>query len=303
MAPRARPRRRPHAGSAEELLSYLEADGVLIRPRRGPSGDLLGYAAGRPGDLNKDGEQIFHPGGKIAPDLTLPKLRARLESSTPEEHPTARRDHPTPPWHQAVDALTALPDALTDDGHAQAHITALGELIEATAQQTSGRLRAELRTAATAFARAQRSQVRAEHRAATALRTAARDIAHSTAGPDGSALASLVAAIVWATIIAARWHEAKNHAHQTDAARQAVQHLQTATDRALVPVLDDLTARQPRDYERRTLIHDVRTAVPDHAERVVSDPAWPALPPSWPTPKHEVTAPTSSSRKPPRNAN
>ena len=44
--------------------------GIEVKPRRGPSGDLLGYAVGRPGDLNKDGEQIFHPGGKIAPDLT-----------------------------------------------------------------------------------------------------------------------------------------------------------------------------------------------------------------------------------------
>ncbi|SES29133.1 Relaxase/Mobilisation nuclease domain-containing protein [Streptomyces qinglanensis] len=53
----------PHAGSAEELLAYLEADGIAVKPRRGPSGDLLGYAVGRPGDLNNDGEQIVHPGG------------------------------------------------------------------------------------------------------------------------------------------------------------------------------------------------------------------------------------------------
>ena len=65
----------PYASSAEELLAYLQADGVVVKPRRGPSGDLLGYAVGRPGDLNKDGEQIFHPGGKVAPDLTLPKLQ------------------------------------------------------------------------------------------------------------------------------------------------------------------------------------------------------------------------------------
>lgn len=86
----------PHATNAEELLAYLEADGLAVKSRRGPSGDLLGYAVGRPDDLNKDGEQIFHPGGKIAPDLTLPKLRARLETSAPEEHPTARRTGPPP---------------------------------------------------------------------------------------------------------------------------------------------------------------------------------------------------------------
>ncbi|MFH9134377.1 relaxase/mobilization nuclease domain-containing protein [Streptomyces sp. NPDC017524] len=267
----------PHADNAEELLAYLEADGIAIKPRRAPSGDLLGYAAGRPGDLNKDGKQIFHAGGTIAPDLTLPKLRARLESTAPEEHPTARREHPTTPWHKATDALDTLHLGMTDDTHAQAHITALGELIEATAQKAPDHSRAELLTAARAFARAQRSQIRAENQVAYTLRRAARDIAHTATGPDGSAFAALLAALVWATIVAARWHEVKNHAHQAEAARQALHHLQTAADHALVPVIDNFAARQPSDQASRTLAHDVRASVPDHADRILTDPAWPAL--------------------------
>ncbi|MER6498376.1 mobilization protein [Streptomyces sp. NPDC001455] len=267
----------PHASNAEELLAYLEADGIAIKPRRGPFGDLLGYAAGRSGDLNKDGEQIFHPGGKIAPDLTLPKLKARLETTTPEEHPTARRQRPTNPWHQATDALDTLHQGMTDDTHAQAHITALGELIEATAQKAPDHSRAELRAAARTFARAQRSLSRAENQAAHTLRRATRDIAHTATGPDGSAFAALLAALVWSTIVAARWHEARNHAHQAEAARQALHHIQTAADHALVPVIDNLVARRPSDQARRTLAHDARAAVPDHADRILTDPAWPAL--------------------------
>ncbi|MGW5391856.1 relaxase/mobilization nuclease domain-containing protein [Streptomyces koyangensis] len=267
----------PHASNAEELLAYLEADGIAIKPRRAPSGDLLGYAVGRPGDLNKDGKQIFHPGGTIAPDLTLPKLNARLESTTPEEHPTARRQRPTTPWHQATDALDTLHQGMTDDTHAQAHITALGELIEATGQKAPDHFRAELRTAARTFARAQRSQICAENQAAHILRRAARDVARTATGPDGSAFAALLAALVWATIIAVRWHEAKNHAHQAEAARQALHHLHTAADHALLPVIDNLAARQPSDQASRTLAHDVRAAVPDHADRILADPAWPAL--------------------------
>ncbi|AYN40841.1 mobilization protein [Streptomyces dangxiongensis] len=267
----------PHVTSAEEFIAYLQASGVEVQVRRGPSGDLLGYAAGRPGDVNEAGEQIYHPGSKIAPDLSLPKIKARLESSRPEEHPTARRKHPSTPWHQAADALDMLHTDLADDTHAQAHITALGELLEATAQKVPAPLRAELQAASKAFARAQRSQVRAEDRAALALRGAARDIVHTATGPDGSALAALVAALVWATIVAARWHEAKHHAHQADAARQAVQHLQTAADLALAPTLAELTARPPRDEASRILAGDVRAAVPDHAERILTDPAWPAL--------------------------
>jgi hypothetical protein len=267
----------PHLANAEEFIAYLEASGVEVQVRRGPSGDLLGYAAGRPGDLNEAGEQIYHPGSKISPDLSLPKIKARLESSRPEEHPTARRNHPSTPWHQAVDALDTLHTDFADDAHAQAHIAALGELLQAAAQKAPANLRAELQLAAKAFARAQRSQIRAEDRAAHALRSAARDIVHTVTGPDGSALAALVAALVWATIVTARWHEAKNHAHQADAARQAVQHLQTAADRALAPALADLTARPPKDQARRVLANDVRAAVPDHAERILTDPAWPAL--------------------------
>ncbi|MDX3318890.1 relaxase/mobilization nuclease domain-containing protein [Streptomyces sp. ME03-5684b] len=267
----------PHAGSAEELLAYLEADGIVVKPRRGPSGDLLGYAVGRPGDLNNDGEQIFHPGGKIAPDLTLPKLKARLETTLLEEHPTARRDQPATPWHQALDALDTLHTDMADDTHAQAHITALGELIEATAQKAPTHLQAELRAASRAFARAQRSQIRAENQAAHTLRTAARDIAHSATGPDASALATLLAALVWATVLAAHWHNAKSHAHQTEAARQTLHHLQVAADQALTSVLDGLATRQPSEQTRRTLVHDVRAAIPNHADRILIDPAWPAL--------------------------
>lgn len=267
----------PHAGSAEELLAYLEADGIAVKPRRGPSGDLLGYAVGRPGDLNSDGEQIFHPGGKIAPDLTLPKLKARLETTAPEEHPTARRDQPATPWHQATDALDGLRTDMADDTHAQARITALGELIEATAQKAPAHLQAELRAASRAFARAQRSQVRAENQAAYTLRTAVRDIAHTATGPDASVLATLLAALVWATVLAAHWHDAKSHAHQTEAARQALRHLQVAADQALTPVLDGLATRQPSEQARRTLVHDVRAAIPNHADHILSDPAWPAL--------------------------
>ncbi|MEV5507897.1 relaxase/mobilization nuclease domain-containing protein [Streptomyces orinoci] len=274
----------PHTGTAEELLAYLEADGIEVKPKRGPSGDLLGYAVGRPGDLNEDGEQIYYPGGKIAPDLSLPKLKARLETSAPEEHPTARRNRPSTPWQRATEALDTLHTEITDtttgdggDARTQAHITALGELIEATAQKAPTDLRAQLHAASREFARAQRSQIRAEDRAAHTLRTAARDIVNTATGPDGSALATLVAALVWAAILAARWHEAKGHAHQADAARRAVHHLQAAADAAIIPTLIELEARRPNEETSRTLASDVRAAIPEHANRILTDPSWPAL--------------------------
>lgn len=89
-------------------------------------------------------------------------------------------------------------------------------------------------------------------------------------GPDGSTLAALTAALVWAAILAARRHDAQGHAHQADAARQAVRHLQAAAATALAPTLTELETR-------RTLANDVRAAVPEHADRILTDPAWPAV--------------------------
>lgn len=87
----------------------------------------------------------------------------------------------------------------------------------------------------------------------------------------------MVAALVWAAILTRRWHEAKGHAHQADAARRAVQHLQSAADDALAPTLTELEARCPMEETRCTLASDVRAAVPEHAERILADRGWPAL--------------------------
>ncbi|MER6303069.1 mobilization protein [Kitasatospora sp. NPDC001539] len=276
----------PHASNVEELLAYLQADGVEVKPRRLPSGDLQGYSVGRPGDVNKAGEQIYIPGGKIAPDLSLPKLQARLATTAPEEHPTARRNRPSTSWQRTTDTLDTLHTHLGDDtasggdgdgALAQAQITALGDIINATAQQAPAELRAELRAATRAFARAQRSQVRADHQAAAALRQAARDVLKAGDGPDGSALTVMIAALVWAAILTSRWHQARGHSQQAQAAQQTVQHLQAAYDQAAADHLAALTHRQPTKEITNTLAGDVRSALPDHAARILADPNWPAL--------------------------
>jgi hypothetical protein len=44
---------------------------------------VTGYAVGLPGDLSKNSTQVWFSGGKLAPDLTLPKLRHRWDPATP----------------------------------------------------------------------------------------------------------------------------------------------------------------------------------------------------------------------------
>lgn len=87
----------PQAKSAEELLAYLEAEGIRVKAKRAPSGDLLGYAVGRPGDLNKDDEQIFHPGGRSPPTSPFPRSRPASNPATPKSTPPPAALSPAPP--------------------------------------------------------------------------------------------------------------------------------------------------------------------------------------------------------------
>jgi hypothetical protein len=50
---------------------------------------VTGYAVGLPGDAAASGDQIWYGGGKLAPDLSLPKLRRRW----PEPSERAHRQH------------------------------------------------------------------------------------------------------------------------------------------------------------------------------------------------------------------
>jgi len=67
------------AGTEQEFFTRLHQAGVLVRHRRSTTspGEVTGYAVGLPHHTTKDGGVIWYGGGKLAPDLTLPKLRAR----------------------------------------------------------------------------------------------------------------------------------------------------------------------------------------------------------------------------------
>jgi hypothetical protein len=67
------------AGSAQEFFALLGRAGVLVRPRYSAKnpGQVTGYAVALPGDTAKDGGPVWYGGGKLAPDLTWPKLCQR----------------------------------------------------------------------------------------------------------------------------------------------------------------------------------------------------------------------------------
>jgi hypothetical protein len=87
-APRITLRR--HAGTAAaaasgeaEYFGQLQRAGVMVRLRystRTP-GQVTGYAIALPGDTGRDGQPVWYGGGRLAADLTLPRLRARWHPS------------------------------------------------------------------------------------------------------------------------------------------------------------------------------------------------------------------------------
>ncbi|MFL4495838.1 mobilization protein [Streptomyces sp. VTCC 41912] len=229
------------AGAVDEteFFDRLTAEGVRIKKRVAPSGDVLGYSVAMVGDRNKDNEPVWFSGSKLAPDLSLPRIRKRF-ATTPDmpELPTvldrSAASAPVRARHLAAEtagsALASL--ASDDDSAAAAQLVGVGEVLDALAQTSLGPTQAELRNAARHFERATRSHIRAKNEEMHALRRAAHQIVHSGPargrGPDGAATVLVLAIMVLAVIAAARWHAARGHAHQAEAAQQAADHLRTA---------------------------------------------------------------------------
>ena len=70
------------AGTEQEFFARLRQAGVLVRLRYSVTnpGEVTGYAVGLPQHTARDGGVIWYGGGKLAADLTLPKLRTRWAS-------------------------------------------------------------------------------------------------------------------------------------------------------------------------------------------------------------------------------
>ncbi|HUK72618.1 MAG TPA: hypothetical protein VLW50_28285 [Streptosporangiaceae bacterium] len=67
------------ARTEEEFFARLAHAGVLVRRRYSTrnAGEVTGYAVGLPQHTDTDGQTVWYGGGKLAADLTLPKLRTR----------------------------------------------------------------------------------------------------------------------------------------------------------------------------------------------------------------------------------
>ena len=88
------------AASEQEFFTrLLITPGIVLRKRYSTvnPGEVTGYSVGVPGDTDAQGQQITFGGGKLAPDLSLPKLRARWAVPQDSLPPPAPSVSWTPP--------------------------------------------------------------------------------------------------------------------------------------------------------------------------------------------------------------
>jgi hypothetical protein len=169
------------AASESEFFARLEAAGVKVRKRfsaKNP-GQVTGYAVALPGDTGKDGGPVWFGGGKLAADLTLPKLSRRWTgpgTAAGDPFTAAERDAMWEHAARAADQATAQIRSLagTDPAAAADAAWAASDTLHAAAAALGSRI---LRQAADAYDRAARSpwaRIPAPTPAGNSLRRAAR---------------------------------------------------------------------------------------------------------------------------------
>ncbi|MCT9934956.1 relaxase/mobilization nuclease domain-containing protein [Planotetraspora sp. A-T 1434] len=217
------------AASEDEFFRRLEAAGVLVRQRmsqRNP-GEVTGYAVALPTSRNVTGEPVWFGGGKLAADLTLPKLRARWSGGSDSRPGGVSANERRELWEQvsmaARQAAAHIREAAADDPHAVADLPgATSDLLHIAARLLKDR---RLRDAAEAFDRAARepyARIPRFTRVGLHLRRTVRMLANAGSVPSGGSLVADCAGLVSAV---ADLRAAQKRMAQAVAARAAAQYL------------------------------------------------------------------------------
>ena len=226
------------ADSQDEFFARLDAAGVLVRKRFSVTspGQVTGYAVALPGDTTKDGGPVWYGGGKLAADLTWPKLRQRWTASRATLGPggltVAERnavwDHASRVAAGAAAQIRHL--AWTDPAAAADAAWATSDALHVAAAVLGSRI---LRQAADAYDRAARppyGRIPPPSPAGNKLRQAARFLSAFAYLTGDRTLAPIVLITRLAALAeaVAELRESQRHAAQADAARAAAERLYAA---------------------------------------------------------------------------
>jgi hypothetical protein len=270
------------AASADEFVATLQRGGLLVRVRhsdRSP-GVVTGYAVALPGDRTRQGLPVWFGGGRLAADLTWPKLATRWpgaagRSATTAGHGLSPQDR-SRLWRQASDDATrAAGDlrrlAVTDPAAGSDLAYATADVLSVTARLVEGRHGGPLTAAADAFDRAGRDlhgRPTPHTPAGSGLRATARLLALAgRASHDETAqVLALVAELAALSDAVAQLRHAQGRAAQAAAARDAAEGL-----RRLSRTTPDAPPRPPRE----AVVHMSRLGTPPHkpsAAAVITPP-------------------------------
>ena len=230
------------AGSEAEFFARLDRAGVLVRKRFSTTtpGQVTGYAVALPGDTAKDGGPVWYGGGKLAADLTWPKLRQRWTrpGAAPSGGPLTAAEQKAVWEHAAQVAADAAARiralAGTNPAAAADAAWAASDTLHVAAAALGSPV---LRQAADAFDRAARApygRIPAPSPAGNQLRHAARLIgalAYLTRDPALMPLVLITRLAALAEAVA-ELRRAQQHAAQAAAARTAAQRLHAAASPA-----------------------------------------------------------------------
>ncbi|WP_408635654.1 relaxase family protein [Phytohabitans suffuscus] len=150
VVPRDELRRRVRAVAAvavdeTDFFARLTGDGVLVRRRYSVKhlGEVTGYAVGLAGHTTAAGATVWYGGGRLAADLTLPRLRTQWTGASPQSRPTAAQlaaqgsAAPLGLYQRAAEHVRQATAALAAaDGPAV--VSAFGDLLSAIAQTWEG---------------------------------------------------------------------------------------------------------------------------------------------------------------------
>ncbi|MFI5066016.1 MAG: relaxase/mobilization nuclease domain-containing protein [Streptosporangiales bacterium] len=224
------------AGSEEEFFARLREAGVQVRARystRNP-GQVTGYAVALTGDTARAGGPVWFSGGKLARDLSLPRLRARWDGTSPQAQPgiqlTAEErnaiwEHAARTAHEARDRIRLC--AATDPAAASDAAWAASDTLHAAAAALGSRV---IRQAADSYARAARmpyARIPRPTPAGNSLRQTARLLSRAALlGQNPAAChADLVTQLVALVEAVIELRQAQQRAAQAAAARRAAEHL------------------------------------------------------------------------------
>jgi hypothetical protein len=221
------------ASGEEEFLARLAAAGVLTRVRRGTRapGEITGYAVALPGDTTGAGQPVWYGGGKLAADLTWPRLRQRWQPARAPSGGLSAGERSAVWEHAGQAAANAAaqirslaevsPDAAADAAWAAA------DTLQVAAAVLGSRV---LRQAADSYERAARppyARIPRPTPVGNGLRQAARRMAAAAAvtRDDGLMVATLIMRLAALAEAVIELRRVQQHAAQAAAARQAAEQL------------------------------------------------------------------------------